>query len=199
MTCRGAAGACPGRPPVGPTQPQVAPFTTLRGTAHHEHRRTLGRTRTGTRPNEAREPLAVIGVLVVAGFTGLTVTGQEKRVATELRTRAFILEDENGKRRARLGMDRDGSPALGLYDANGKERARLLLLPDGSPMLGLHDANERPRAWLTLLKDGPMLGLHDPNGETRAVLRVFDRGPALELSDANGVLFWTTPQIKRTP
>jgi hypothetical protein len=121
--------------------------------------------------------LAVIGVIGVAGFTALTVTGQEKRVPTELRARAFILEDANGKERAWLRVFTDGVPTLALFDASEKLRAGLSLLTDGSPGLGLYDANEKTRAMLTVLTDG---------------------GPGLALYDANGVLFWTTP-VKRTP
>jgi len=69
-------------------------------------------------------------------------------------------------------------PGLRLYDANGKMRAGLSLLADDTPALSLHDANGKERAWLIVHKDS---------------------GPGLDLYDANGVLFWATPEIKRTP
>jgi hypothetical protein len=157
--------------------------------------RELGRTK-----RVHRWLLAVIGVIVVAGFTALTVTGQEKRVATELRARAFILEDANGKTAAVLGVFA-GAPALSLHGANGKTRAVLSLLTDGNPGLRLYDANGKMRAGLSLLADDtPALSLHDANGKERAWLIVHkDSGPGLDLYDANGVLFWATPEIKRTP
>jgi hypothetical protein len=76
--------------------------------------------------------LAMIDVIVVGGLAGLTVTGQEKRAATELRARASVVEDQNGKIRASLGVDTHGSPWLYLSDANGKTRAKLGTLADGS-------------------------------------------------------------------
>jgi len=121
--------------------------------------------------------LAVIGVIVIAGFTALTVTGQEKRMATELRARAFILEDENGKRRAILSLFADGSPALSLYDANGKTRALLTMDTDGNPALGLFDANQKAGAMLNVFTDGgPALSLSDANGKARTKLGVLKDG-----------------------
>jgi hypothetical protein len=158
--------------------------------------RELGRTK---RVN--RWLLAVIGVIVVAGFTALTVTRQETRVATEVRARAFVVEDANGKMRAVLGVVEDGVPTLALFDANGNMRVTVGGVDkDGDPWLVLSNANGKGGAVLGVPTDGgPALSLHGANGKTRARLWLSNDGsPALSLHDANGVSFWTTP-IKRTP
>lgn len=57
----------------------------------------------------------------------------------ELRAYKFVLEDENGKSRAVIGVSKDG-PALRLLDENGKPRVELSIWKDG-PGLVLLDEN----------------------------------------------------------
>ena len=108
------------------------------------------------------------------------------RVLQEVRARNFVLVDEKGKRRAGLGIDKDGVVGLGLYDENGELRVALCLGED--PGLTLSDENGQTRAGLGLSEDGPMLILLGRRGKPRASLSVSKRGAAragLCLTDAN--------------
>ena len=55
-----------------------------------------------------------------------------------VRAKKFQVVDDQGKKRAALGLSDDGGPALLLYDADGKKRAGLFLASDGSPSLSLY-------------------------------------------------------------
>jgi len=89
--------------------------------------------------------------------------------AKEIRANCFILEDENGKRRALLDMGM-GGPSLSLLDENGK-----------------------PRAVLAVIKEGPTLGLLDENGKSRALLAASKDGPELSMYDENDRVIWRAP------
>jgi len=133
----------------------------------------------------------------------------------EIRANRFILEDDEGTVRARLGVDADG-PALSLLDKNGKSRAVLSVDKDVSG-LRLRDENSKPLAVLSMKKDGaklslwdkneviramlsvdvdkdvPWLALFDENGETRVGMGVTKEGPGLALCDENGKMIWKAP------
>lgn len=163
--------------------------------------------------------LVVFGATIVV-FTGLTVTGQEKHAPTELRARALVVEDENGKTRLRLTTIKSGSSAaLVLLDANGTPGMGLEMRMDGNAALlsvldgrgsvrigvmldrdttglSLHDASG-PRAVLSVDKNEAGLALHDANGTPRVSLSAA-RDAKMILWDASGQSVWTTPS-KRTP
>jgi hypothetical protein len=92
---------------------------------------------------------------------------QAQRIGKVIRAKRFIVEDENGKTRAELSINKDG-PSLSLFDKNGNPRALLSAIKDG-PRLELFDENGTPRAGLSALKDGPMLSLFDENGKPRSI------------------------------
>jgi hypothetical protein len=102
----------------------------------------------------------------------------------EIRANRFILEDDNGKTRAMLIVDKDGS-ALALYDENGKPGASLSLFKKG-PMLELYAENGKSRAVLTMIEGWPGLTLHDEKGNRRVLLGMLKDGPGLLLNDENG-------------
>jgi hypothetical protein len=124
----------------------------------------------------------------------------------EIRTRRFVLTDQNGKDRATLTVN-NNEPALTLKDENGKERAILDVGKDG-PALRLKDENgmgdailtariEGPeliladekgavRAVLSTNKDGAVLVMRDEKSKPRAVLAALENGPGLGLFDENG-------------
>ncbi len=60
----------------------------------------------------------------------------------EIRANRFILEDENGKTRAEISMEKDG-PCLHLFGENDKVCLGLTVGKDG-PDLRLFDKNSRP-------------------------------------------------------
>ena len=52
----------------------------------------------------------------------------------ELRVKRLVLQDDEGRKRAVLEMS-DGGPGLFLFDAEGKQRAAVALDKDGSPVV----------------------------------------------------------------
>ncbi len=68
-------------------------------------------------------------------------------IETEVRATKFFLVDENGKERASLVPDDDGSVFLIFFDETGKNRVNLSLTPSG-----------------------PSLAFYDPNGQARTVI-----------------------------
>ncbi len=71
---------------------------------------------------------------------------QAQEIGKVIRANQFIVEDDNGKTRAELVINKDG-PSLSLFDKNGNPRALLSALKDG-PRLELFDENGKPRAGL---------------------------------------------------
>jgi hypothetical protein len=85
-----------------------------------------------------------------------------------IRATKFVLEDENGKTRAILGMVKD-RPMLRLLDENYKAAVPLAAVKEG-PVLLLYDEDENPRAGMSVHKDGSGVRLYDENDRTRALL-----------------------------
>ncbi|MBV6506222.1 MAG: hypothetical protein ILNGONEN_01794 [Syntrophorhabdaceae bacterium] len=100
----------------------------------------------------------------------------------------FRLIDENGALRARLGIDKDGSPSLQFINKKGKSPITLGLLQDKSPCLWFYDENDRPYVKLRLVNDNmPNLEFLDKNGYERIALSVdnIDGSPSLDFKDTN--------------
>jgi hypothetical protein len=126
------------------------------------------------------------GLIIPAVFetTAFRARAQATGTAKEIHANAFILEDQNGKTRARLFADRYG-PELILADENGKSRVRLTV-DEFNATLVLSDENGKPRAQLDADNDGATLGLSDENGKSHASLSMFNDGPVLTLYDEKG-------------
>ncbi len=98
-------------------------------------------------------------------FVGLVAVGWTSPDGT-VEAREFILKSADGKQRAVLGVNADGSPGLVLIDANEKTRAALIVGPDGAPFLSLYDADGKVRESLGVEANGsPYLGLCDADGK----------------------------------
>ena len=138
--------------------------------------------------------LGVVGLVLAWILGGTTTTAQAQGASSglkEIRANRLILEDQNGKSRAELAVDKDG-PRLVLTDQNGKIGATLNLDKDGSG-LALLDETGKPRLSLDAFKSGPILNLHDQNGNSRAILEVTNAGPRLTLRDETGKPIWSQP------
>ena len=70
---------------------------------------------------------------------------EETSVQPVLRASHFMLVDENGKERASLVPDDDGSVYLVMFDRDGKSRINLSLTGSG-PSLSLYDSSGQARA-----------------------------------------------------
>jgi hypothetical protein len=103
----------------------------------------------------------------------------------EVRSRGFVLVEENGEVRAKLGIIGKDGAGLDLWDENGMHRAGLYVDKEG-PKLNLGDENEKVRVGLGVDKDRPRLELGDENEKVCAALGVGKNGPVLNLWDENG-------------
>lgn len=155
--------------------------------------------------------VAILGLVLLVGATG-------EKVPPEVRAKRFVLTDKDGKTRAELYGEPDGSIALRLADRNGVVRAGLSVGADGFPHLALNGADGRPRALLTARPDDwptlvffdkwgkrrlaldvglggwPVLALADERGDDRAVLQVAPDGtPVLVFFDKTGKVSWKAP------
>ena len=161
--------------------------------------------------------LIVAVVVCLAAWFILKTFGSEtvwaKSGPNVLRASALVIEDENGKPCATLGMGNHGlelslwdeigtgkicamlrvaeeGPMLVLSDENGVPRLHLDVTKDG-PAVSLHNEIGRDCAGLWMGKEGPMLGLSDDNGNPRIHLEVTRDG--LGLHDENGMVIWKAP------
>src|SRR5665213_2331992 len=90
-----------------------------------------------------------------------------------IKANGFSIEDENGKIRASLRMDR-GEPELVLFDVKGKTRICLSMIskygPNEGPFLEMLDKNRVTRLDLDMIEgsgeDKPGLALLDKSGKT---------------------------------
>ena len=77
--------------------------------------------------------IALRRATLAPSMTGTTIS--EKVV-----TKEFVLVDDNGQTRARIGMsDKTNAPCVQLFDAGGQQRAQLRLNKDDVPSLRLYD------------------------------------------------------------
>jgi len=115
----------------------------------------------------------------------------------EVHTRSVVIEDENGKHRATLGMTEFG-PSLSLLDETGKLRARLAVSSDGA-LLRFYDEKDRLRCSLVQFADVVGLILKDEGDlfhekDKSSVSVMVSRGvSAIALNDADGHVIWHAP------
>jgi hypothetical protein len=67
-------------------------------------------------------------------------------VTDKIVTKEFVLVDDNGNQRARIGMNDVNGPALQLFDKRGNQRAMLRLNKDDVPSLRLYDDDGKLRS-----------------------------------------------------
>jgi hypothetical protein len=154
--------------------------------------RELMETRAGLTAANCRNRWLVAGVVTAAGLLALawtwtttTAVAQAPEAGTTpkvIRAREFILEDENGKTRAKLHMS-DAGPNLTLFDENGG--GRVLLCADRyGARLAMSDEKGDRCIGLCALKEGPDFSMYRGD-RTRARLRVLNDGAYLLLLDEN--------------
>lgn len=144
--------------------------------------RELGRAKRRNRWLLGAVLLLAGGLVVLAALetTAFRARPQATGTAKEIRARSFVLEDDNSKIRALLGIFK-GEERLLLYDENAKPRAYL----DRSGLM-VADEMSNDLASLTVDKNGGNLYLSGAKGNMGASLAVGKDGPSLNLSDING-------------
>ncbi len=125
-----------------------------------------------------------VGMLVCgAALVCAIVMGAER--ATPLVTTEYIrLVDTEGKLRAALGSDKEGTFFF-LNDPNGKMRVSMATQKDAS-YVSLKDADGKTRAMVTFDEGGPAFRLKDEGGVAVAVMSADADGSWLEVRDAGG-------------
>lgn len=162
---------------------------------------------------------AVVGV-AIAGVFAMGQAGTEPK---KLEAERFSIVDADGKERASLGLEKDGSVALTLLGQQGG-LSRLSVTKEGLPALVLEDPSRKGRVHLgvsdlkgasdlTLFLDGspqarfqtdrdglPSLSLLDKSADgvkparPQAVFGLSKAGtPYVTLRDRNGVRLWSKP------
>jgi hypothetical protein len=112
------------------------------------------------------------------------------KVSDEIQARQFVLLDNEGKARARLGMHPEqGGPYLGLYDKDGKSRAQLIIGSNGSSGLTISSANS-PEARASLVVGGAgsaLLKLDETDGHILIMAEKGKAGAVFDGKDSGGV------------
>jgi hypothetical protein len=123
--------------------------------------------------------MAVCGAALVCAM----VIGAER--ATPLVTTEYIrLVDTEGKLRAALGSDKDGTFFF-LNDPAGKMRVSMATQKDAS-YVSLKDPDGKTRATVTFDEAGPAMRLKDGGGMNMAVVSTDQDGAWLEVRDGGG-------------
>jgi hypothetical protein len=132
--------------------------------------------------------LALVALLGAAGKL-------DGEALDEVRARAFVLVDREGKPRMDLRVARNDSTHLVLLDREGQPQLSLNILPQGGADLVIRDRLGQPRAVLSVVAEGrPGLSFYDAPGTTRVSLGLFPDGQTrLALYDQGGYLRWVTP------
>jgi hypothetical protein len=141
----------------------------------------------------------IVGGSAVALFTVVGLMGavgrQDVEELQEIRARAFVLIDKEGRPRVDLRVAQNDSTHLVIMDREGLARLSLNVLSHGGADLVLRDRQGQPRAALSVVPDGrPGLSLYDTAGPTRVSLGVFpDDKAMLALYAPGGQVHWFTP------
>jgi hypothetical protein len=135
--------------------------------------------------------VALLAVVVLMGALGR----QDADGPQEVRARAFVLVDREGKPRVDLRVAPNDSTHLVLMDREGLARLSLNVLSQGGADVVLRDQQGQPRAALNIVPDGrPGVSLYDGAGTTRVSLGIFPEDRAtLALYDPHGQVRWFTP------
>jgi hypothetical protein len=92
-------------------------------------------------------------------------------VVDKVVTKEFVMVDDYGNQRVRIGMNDVNGPALQLFDKHGQQRAMLRLNKDDVPSLRLYDDEGKLRSvtGFNLNTLDPQFILFDGNGTGRAI------------------------------
>ncbi|MGA9722869.1 MAG: hypothetical protein WBQ86_10460 [Candidatus Binatus sp.] len=107
--------------------------------------------------------------------------------------RLFVLRDESGRERAKLGVTDTGATSLTLYDPQEKERLSIFVLADGSSTVALYD-DQKIRI---MLSHSEMMGVEGlsilgPDRKNGIYLLVSSEGhPSFDISDQRGMVVFS--------
>jgi hypothetical protein len=134
------------------------------------------------RRGRATRAWTAVGVLILLGT--LAVGALVLRNPGEIRTKRLSIMDDRGRVRAEFKALSGGAHGLVLRDGEGRARALLETEPDGSPRLSFANPSGQRLADLTVFGDAPRLALASSDGVSFfAVSLQMDGSSRLEISD----------------
>lgn len=126
-------------------------------------------------------------------------------VFDRIEAKEFVLRDNDGRTRARIGIDGGDVVRFSASSDTQSDAFLLSVFPDGRVALLLRDDSGRNRVGMSLheggrpaltLSENANIILHDDRGRNRAVLRVAEDGsPELVLYDEKGRATRVTPEL----
>jgi hypothetical protein len=128
--------------------------------------------------------VAAIGIVLAYLSSNSSAQAQAPR---ELRASAFILEDAQGRVRARLEAVKGTNPVLNLYDEQNVLRATFGIA-DGRPSIFLVGANRTGAISMAVMENGPTMVVGSPGGSTMLGPRSDGPGPLMQMLDNNGIV-----------
>jgi hypothetical protein len=143
----------------------------------------------------------IVGAIIIAFVAAVGLMGAMAKPDVEgmdeIRARAFVLVDHEGRPRMDLRVARNDSTHLVLMDREGLPRLSLNVLSQGGADIVLRDQLGQPRAALSVLPDGrPGFSMYGPAGTTRVSLGVFPEDKAmLVLYDMRGQVRGFIPEV----
>ena len=100
----------------------------------------------------------------------------------------------DGRERAWVSVEKDGSPIIGLRDHEGKPRSILTVGSDDTPRLALASKEGKPRFVIGGTSDQYGMAFFDSNGKLRAELETkSDGAPSLVFADRDEKPIWRAP------
>jgi hypothetical protein len=106
--------------------------------------------------------------------------------ANVVEAKEFVLKDNSGNVRARLGLSENGDPEFALYTNQGERQLRAFL-ENGDAHVYLASANGEVPLSLDLVDGFPVLTLKSPTNKATIQIGVPPEKPGVHIMDGNGV------------
>jgi len=142
--------------------------------------------------------LAAVGLSVfggiLAGVLGFTFARWPRRRTVE--AEEFVVRDPTGRRRAKLGMGKDGGVRLRLFDEDGVSCVSLGATPNEYARLRLYGPHGALRAAVTVFPEDAGVGVvfNDQAGNPRMTFSVLDAGATdVRVLGGDGEILWKAP------
>jgi hypothetical protein len=132
------------------------------------------------------------GRLVLLGIGAVMVMGQALPKSRTLTTESLVVVDSTGTTRATFAAT-EGFPVLAFFDGNGKARATLQVQPDGSPILALTNGDGAGGLWLHTMNGKPFLEAVDNDNKNQVGLGLTKQGNPGLVIVSNGKILWKAP------
>jgi hypothetical protein len=146
---------------------------------------------------KSREPRLVLGT-GADGLPFISMRDKEEKLRLTVNVQAGMPKasfySSDGKERAWVSVEKDGSPIIGLRDHEGKSRSILTVGSDDTPRLSLAGKDGKPRFVIGGTSEQYGMWFVDTNGKIRAQLDAKSDGtPSLVFADREEKVTWRAP------